>query len=129
MMKKSIRLLVILIIACLKVSAQGQTITGKITTSTGEALPGATILVKGTTNGTTSDADGMYKLVAQDGVLEVSFVGFATFEEPINGRTVINVSLTEDLKSLGEVVVVGYGTQQKKDITGAVSVVGSKEFD
>lgn len=105
--------------------AQNGTVKGKIITETGEALPGVTILLKGTTNGTTSDGEGNYSLNVPNGngTLVVSFIGYTTQEVAINNRTTLDVTLTPDAKSLEEVVVVGYGTQRKSDMTGAVGSV------
>src|SRR5690606_25669426 len=96
-------------------------VSGKVTDETGQGLPGVNILVKGTSAGTTSDANGQYSLSAPgDGVLVFSFIGYQTQEESIGGRTVIDVSLMPSIESLSEVVVVGYGVQKKSDVTGAL---------
>lgn len=113
------------------VQFQAQTITGKVTDGeTNEALPGVSVLVKGTTTGTVTDIDGIYKLSAPDNAetLMFSSVGYITKEEPINGRSEINVAMAPDVKSLQEVVVVGYGTVKKSDLTGSVSSVSSEEI-
>ena len=104
------------------------TISGKVSSPSGEALPGVTVLLKGTTIGAATGPDGIYSLQAPaaTGTLVFSFIGFITKEVPINGRSLVNVTLTEDTKALEEVVVVGYGTQKKGDVTGAV---GSVKFD
>lgn len=101
------------------------TVKGKVTSDKGEPLPGVSVNVKGTKIGTTTDANGSYAIVATgtDAILVFSYIGFTAKEMPVNGRTTINVQLVEELTSLGEVVVVGYGTQRKKDLTSAVSVV------
>ncbi|QNK62162.1 TonB-dependent receptor [Pedobacter sp. PAMC26386] len=101
------------------------TVKGKVTSDKGEPLPGVSVNVKGTRIGTTTDANGSYTINAQgaDVVLVFSYIGFTAKELPLNGRTTLNVQLVEELTSLGEVVVVGYGTQRKKDLTSAVSVV------
>ena len=97
------------------------TISGTITDENGEALPGATIQEKGTSNGTITNVEGDYTInVPESSVLTFSFVGFETKEIPINGQSVINVQLNEDVSSLEEVVVVGFGTQRKRDLTGSV---------
>lgn len=103
--------------------AQEKTVSGVIRSGEdSEPLPGVTVLVKGTTNGTITDIDGNYKItVPEEGVLVVSFVGFKTQEVPINGRSSIDVDLDIDISTLEEVVVVGYGTQRKSDLTGAIS--------
>ncbi len=107
-----------------------QTVTGKVSDES-SPLPGATIMVKGTTNGTTTDFDGNYSLdnVGEDAVLVVSFVGYATQEIPVAGKSVINVVLAEDAQALAEVVVVGYGSTTKKEITSSVTKLDEKEFN
>jgi len=101
------------------------TITGKITDENAQALPGVTVLLKGTTVGTTSDVDGRYSLNVPDGngTLVASYIGYTTLEIPVNNRTVINFSLAPDVKALEEVIVVGYGTQKKSDLTGSVGTI------
>lgn len=103
--------------------AQERTVSGTITSGEdGEPLPGVTVLVKGTTAGTITDVDGNYKLgVPDDATLSISFVGFKTSEVAVSGRSQVDVSLELDVSQLEEVVVVGYGTQRKSDLTGAIS--------
>lgn len=102
--------------------AQDVTINGIINDESGLPVPGATILVKGTNKATASDFDGKFQITApSNGTLTVSFVGFETANEMINGRTKLNVSLKAVSQSLNEVVVIGYGTQKKALITGASS--------
>ncbi|CAM9896814.1 unnamed protein product, partial [Chrysoparadoxa australica] len=104
--------------------AEQQTISGKVTDLEGEGLPGATILEKGTTNGTITDVDGNFSLqVGDEAVLQVSFVGYQAQEIPVNGRSSINIELADDISSLEEVVVVAYGTQKKETVTGAINSV------
>lgn len=104
-------------------------ITGQITDENGEGLPGASIIVKGTTNGTTSDLDGNYQLNTEtDAVLVISFVGYKTQEVTVGNRSVLDVAMQLDAEQLEEIVVVGYGTQQKKDLTGAMSSVKGEEI-
>lgn len=105
-------------------------ITGKVSSHAGEPLPGVNILQKGTTNGTTTDADGKYSIVVPDGdaVLVFSFIGYTTQEVSVNGRSVIDIALAEDVRSLDEIVVIGYGTQKKSDLTGAVTRVEAEKF-
>ncbi len=106
------------------------TVTGTITeTKTGMPIPAANILEKGTSNGVMSDFDGNFSIeVPEDAVLQVSYVGYATKEVNVNGRNEIDIVLEEDAAALEEVVVVGYGTQRKQDLTGAVSVVKVDEM-
>src|SRR5690554_3572456 len=104
------------------------TVSGTISSQeNGELLPGVNILVKGTTTGTVSDMDGAYSLTVQDenATLVFSFIGFSNQEVPINGRSQINITLVPDYAALSEVVVIGYGTQRRSDLTGAVGSVGS----
>jgi TonB-linked SusC/RagA family outer membrane protein len=104
------------------------TITGNVTDDTGAPLPGANVLVKGTTNGTQTDFDGNYTITANDSdVLVFSYIGFATREIAVNGQTTINVAMAEDASQLSEVVVTGYSTQTRGDITGSVASVDISE--
>jgi TonB-linked SusC/RagA family outer membrane protein len=108
------------------------TITGKVTSQeSGDPLPGVNIAIKGTATGTVSDVDGNYRIEAPDGdvTLVFSFIGFVTQEVPVQGRSVIDISLVTDVKSLQEVVVIGYGTQQETDLTGSVSQVKTEELE
>ncbi|PIQ22017.1 MAG: SusC/RagA family TonB-linked outer membrane protein [Cytophagales bacterium CG18_big_fil_WC_8_21_14_2_50_42_9] len=110
--------------------AMALTITGTVTSSKGETLPGVTVLVKGTSSGTTTDPNGNYTINVPDGqengTLVFSFIGYTTQEVPINNRTTVNVTLGDDVKALEEVVVIGYQTVRKSDVTGAVSVVSAE---
>ena len=111
--------------------AQGRTVTGKVTDPTGFGLPGVSLQLKGTTRGTTTDANGTYTLadVPADAVLAVSFIGYVTQDVTVGTRSSVNVQLAEDSKALQEVVVVGYGTQKAKDVTGSVTSIGPKDFN
>jgi hypothetical protein len=97
------------------VFAQTIRVSGAVTDEAGESLPGVSIMVKSTNNGTTSDTNGKYSLEVADGnaILVFSFVGFTTQTVEVANRTSINVSLVPDIAALGEVVVVSYGTQKK----------------
>ncbi|GAB3573735.1 TonB-dependent receptor [Spirosoma luteolum] len=98
-------------------------ITGRVVSETGEGLPGVNIQIKGTTRGTTTDVDGNYRLTAPQGngtVLVFSFIGYQTQEVTVGARNAINITLANDDKTLNEVVVVGYGVQRKRDVTGSV---------
>ena len=109
---------------------QGIAVSGRVLDEIGEPLPGATIIEKGTANGTITDEEGKYKLMVSDenATIVFSFVGYKSHEVPLNGRSVIDVSLETDLTTLGEVVVVGYGTVKKSDLTGSVSSVKSEDL-
>lgn len=99
-------------------------VSGKVTDATGQSIPGVTVIVKGTTSGTVTDLDGNYTISANKGdVLVFSFVGFVTQEVVIDSQTTIDIQLNDDTQSLQEVVVVGYGEQQKVNLTGAISTV------
>lgn len=105
-------------------------VTGTVTDENGQGLPGVSVLIKGTQRGTTTDAVGKYKLALSDNneVLVFSFVGYLSQEIRIGSQTTLDVSLKLDTKALEEVVVVGYGVQRKKDLTGAVSTISSEMF-
>jgi TonB-dependent starch-binding outer membrane protein SusC len=105
-------------------------VSGRVLDDAGQPLPGVNIVEKNTTNGTTTDADGTYKINVADGnaVLVFSFIGYASQEVGINNRTVLDISLVSDFQALSEVVVVGYGSQLKKEITGAVQTVSTSEL-
>ncbi|WP_394974748.1 SusC/RagA family TonB-linked outer membrane protein [uncultured Croceitalea sp.] len=111
-------------------TAQAQTVSGTVSDATGP-LPGASVVVKGTTNGTQTDFDGNYTLndVASDAILVFSYIGFSSQEIPVNGQATINVTLTENASELDEVVVVGYGTQSRRNSVGAVESVKAEEFN
>ena len=104
-------------------------VSGTISDSQGP-LPGASVVIKGSTTGTQTDFDGNYVLdaVPSDATLEISYIGYATQSVPVDGQATINITLQEDAQALEEVVVVGYGTQQKEDITGSISVVDNEEL-
>jgi len=106
-----------------------QTITGTVTDDTGEPIPGATILELNTSNGVVTDIDGNFSISVSgsDAVLRISFLGFETQEISVGARSVIDITLAQDLQELEEVVVVGYGTVRKSDLTGAVSSVELSE--
>ncbi|MGV3589133.1 MAG: SusC/RagA family TonB-linked outer membrane protein [Adhaeribacter sp.] len=110
--------------------AQNGNIKGKVTDEQGAGLPGVTVLLKGTTNGTATDGTGTYSLNVPGGTgtLVVSFIGYQTKEVAINNQSTINITLSPDAKALEEVVVVGYGSQLKKEVTGAVQTVSAKEI-
>lgn len=105
-------------------------VTGTVTdANTKEPLPGVNIVVSGTTNGTVSDVDGKYTITVPSGdaVLVFSYVGYITEQQALNGRTTVDITLVPDIKSLEEVVVVGYGVQRKTDVAGSISVASSED--
>lgn len=105
-------------------------VRGKVTSQEdGEPIPGVNVLVKGTTRGAVTDIEGNYSLNApEEGILVFSFIGFTTREEPINSRSVIDIVMVSDTEALEEVVVIGYGTQKKSDLTGAVSSIAAGDI-
>ena len=105
-----------------------QNISGKVVEESGEPLPGVSVVLQGTTTGTVTDSDGKYVLqVPEDGILQFSFVGMKPVSEKINGRSTIDITMTEDAIGLEEVVAVGYGTQKKVNLTGSVETISFKE--
>ncbi|CDF79775.1 TonB-dependent receptor [Formosa agariphila KMM 3901] len=105
-------------------------ITGKVLDDTGMGNPGATILIKGTSQGTTTDFDGNYSIEASpEDVLIFSFIGFKTQEIQVGNQTTIDIRMAVDAESLNEVIVVGYGTVKKSDVVGSVSQVTAKSFE
>ena len=106
------------------------TVSGKVTDSTGGPLPGVTVVIKGTNNGKITDTDGNYSLsgVSDNAILIFSFVGMKTVEEPVSGRSTINIQMEEENIGLEEVVAVGYGIQKKENLTGAVASVSSEKL-
>lgn len=105
-------------------------VLGKIADESGQPMPGVNVIEKGTQNGTTTDKDGAYQISVQNenATLVFSFIGYATQEISVGGRSEINIGLVQDMTSLQEVVVVGYGTQRKSDLTGAVSSVKAEDI-
>ncbi|MFT2010437.1 TonB-dependent receptor [Pontibacter sp. 13R65] len=106
------------------------TVTGRVVDNAGEGLPGVSVLIKGTTTGTTTDMEGRFSLTAPDGnaTLVFSFIGFVSQEVALNNRATLNITLAADSKVLDEVVVVGYGTQKRSDVTGAIVNVSEEEI-
>lgn len=117
---------VVLILSCVAMT-NAQTVSGTVTAD-GQPLPGATVIVKGTTKGTTTDFDGNFTIEADaQSILSISYVGYATQEILVGNQTQINVSLVADNK-LDEVVIIGYGAQRKSDLTGSVSSVSAEDI-
>ena len=115
--------------ALVEIIDESISVSGTVMDEDGSPLPGATVLEKGTTNGTTTDIDGSFKLdCSEEAILTISFVGYQTLELPVNKRSVIDVQLELDLEQLEEVVVVGYGSQRKSDLTGAIGVVDGEDI-
>ena len=121
----------IAIFMAIPVFAQTVDVTGTVYDTEGEPLIGVTVMVEGTTNGAATDIDGNYslKLVPANGKLVFSYIGYNTVEEKVNGRTKIDVTMSENSKALDELVVVGYGQIKKSDLTGSVSTIDSQQIN
>lgn len=123
--------LVMFLTLALPLSASAQTITvrGTVTDPTGEPIIGATVMAEGTASGTSTDLDGNYTIKADAmGTLRISYIGYQTETIAIEGRNVINVTMKESASQLDELIVVGYGTMKKSDLTGAVGSIGGKDI-
>jgi TonB-linked SusC/RagA family outer membrane protein len=128
-MKKLCLLIFFTLSAMLVIAQQDIKITGRVTDLNDNGIPGATVVVKGTTQGTITDLSGEYMITAPaDAVLVFSFVGYKTEEIDVNGQATVNVTLKETAFDMDEVVVVGYGTTAVKDVTGTISVVRSDDL-
>ncbi len=128
-------LLCLIMLSALMGFAQRGSISGRATDEDKQALPGVTIMLEGTSQGTTTDGNGNFKITGiAPGTYTVraQFVGYVTQQTSINvstGNVAVNFSLKTETTALGEVVVIGYGTQRKKDLTGSVATVTAKEFN
>lgn len=113
------------------ISIQEVIVKGRVLDDGGVPLPGVNILEKGTINGTVTDVNGNFQMAVSSGdaVLVFSFVGYLQEETQVNGQTQIDMVLYPDIKALGEVVVVGYGTQKRSDVTGSIASVNSENFN
>ena len=111
--------------------AQQKTISGKVTdAANSEPLPGVTIVVKGTTNGTVTNFDGEYSITAESGqTLAFSFIGYSAQEIVVGATTTLNVQMAQSMENLDEVVVIGYGQVRKEDATGSVQAISSDDFN
>ena len=110
--------------------AQSRSVTGKVTDASGEGLIGVNVLIKGTLTGVATDIEGKYSIDATDtDVLVFSYVGFSTQEITVGAQSIIDILLEEDYGELDEVVVIGYGTTKKSDLTGSVTAIDTKDFN
>lgn len=107
-----------------------QSVTGTVVNLQGEPIPGVTVIMKGTTQGTISDVNGNYSLVnvSNSATLVFSFVGMETEEVPVAGKNRINITMKEKMVGIEEIVAIGYGTTTKKEVTGSVSSISSDDF-
>ena len=130
LLRKLILVVVISIITAFNLNAQ-KAITGSVQDSDGNPLPGATIIEDGTNNGTVTDFDGNFSITTEnnDSKLTISFIGYKTESFEITDLNILDAVLQIDSASLEEVLVVGYGTQKKSDLTGSVASVSSDEFE
>ena len=128
--KRLMLVLLFIAVTSIEVFAQGRNITGIVSDESGKTIPGVTVIVKGTTNGTTSDIDGKYSINVSTNspVLVFSYVGMENKEVVVGNQTQINISLSESLIGLDEVVAIGYATQRKGDVTSAITSVKSEDF-
>jgi len=128
---KWLLLLLFIMLIQIHANAQSVNIAGNVTDETGQALPGVNVKVKGTTIGTATDANGKYTLRLDNSrfTLIFSYLGYVTQEIPVNGQTFIDVKMVADPKSLKEVVVIGYGTQKRENVTDAITTVKASEFN
>ena len=129
--KKPLRSLMLSLIMLLPLSllAQEIKVQGVVKDQTGEAVIGATVMQKGTSNGTVTDFDGNFSLsVPAEATLTISYIGFATQDVAVGGKTEFQIVLKDDSQILSEVVVVGYGTMRKSDLTGAIGSLGAKDM-
>ena len=109
--------------------AQNINVQGVVKDEAGEAIIGASVMQKGKSNGSVTDLDGHFSLsVPSNATLVISYIGYSTQEIAVGGKTSLNIILKEDNKALNEVVVIGYGTMDKKELTSAISHVGEKDF-
>jgi TonB-linked SusC/RagA family outer membrane protein len=127
-MKRHLLLPILMLLMSATVGFAQQTLSGTVTDPSGEALIGASILIKGTSTGTVTDLDGSFSInVSSDDVLVVSYTGYETKEVPVNNQTSIAITLAESSETLSEVVVTGYSSERKADIVGSVGVVNTED--
>lgn len=126
---KSLGLLFLFCLIPLWAFSQNIAVNGIVKDTSGDGVIGASVLEKGTTNGTITDFDGNFTLqVGKNATLVISYIGYKTQEVPVNGKTSIKVTLKEDTEALEEVVVIGYGTARKSDVTGSIASVGGDKL-
>ncbi|MDV7188469.1 TonB-dependent receptor [Lutibacter sp. TH_r2] len=131
-LKASFKYVVFFMLISFSSFAQKSVVKGKVTSQMGDPIPGVSVVLKGTEKGVVTDFDGMYQINIQkssNSILVFSYIGMKTIEKNVSGKSEINVSLIENVTAMDEVVIVGYGSQQKKDITGSVSIVKADDFE
>ncbi|WP_298713615.1 carboxypeptidase-like regulatory domain-containing protein, partial [Chitinophaga sp.] len=129
-MKKILTFLILLCFSIPAAMAQSKTITGKVVDAAGELLIGAGITEKGTSNRTVTDPKGEFKLTLTGNapVLQITYVGYVTQEVTVGNKAIVHITLESDATKLGDYVVVGYGTQKKASVVGAISQVKAEEL-
>ncbi len=127
---RKLLLLVLMFMSGMSYVLAQSAVTGTVTDENGEGIPGANIVIKGTSNGTITDMNGDFALNASSSdVLVVTYVGYSTIEIAVGSQSEINISLAEDIAALDEIVVTGYGTQERKEITSAVTSLNEEDFN
>jgi len=127
---RKLLLFVLVFISGMSLAIAQNAVTGTVTDQNGLGIPGANVIVKGTSRGTITDIDGGFSIeVSSSDVLIVTYVGYSTVEVPVGSQTSLNISLREDIAALDEIVVTGYGTQQRKEITSAVTSLNEEDFN
>src|SRR4028119_476332 len=130
LLKAAICALILLIVPITHLLAQNRTVTGTVNDQTGKGVPGVTVTVKGTNTATQTNAEGQYTISApENATLVFSAVGFTGMEMALAGRTSFDASLQASDAGLSEVVVIGYGTARRRDLTGSVTTVNEKNFN
>ena len=123
-------MLSLLVLTCVQTYAQDKTISGVITGDDGSPIPGASVIVKGTTRGTVTDVDGKYSLlVPEDATVVISFIGMQSQEVAVSGQSTVSVTLTAESREIDEVMVVAYGVQKKSAYTGAASEIKADKIE
>jgi|WetSurSiteA1Bulk_404760.scaffolds.fasta_scaffold05009_2 TonB-dependent starch-binding outer membrane protein SusC len=131
LLNRCLTFLVLIMLPVAALAQNGRTIKGKVTDSNGNPMPGTNVVIQGTQIGVVTDANGNYQINVENpdnAILEFSFVGFVTEEYPAGNESIIDVTLDEDVTTLDELVVIGYGTVKKRDLTGSVSSIKSSEI-
>ena len=129
-MMKKLTFLIVFLFSLTQIFAQDRTITGSVVDETGASMPGATVSLKGTQKGTVTDINGKYSITVPESgsILVISYVGYAPEENTVGESNTIDVNLSADVKSLDQIVVVGYGVQKKSLVTGSISKIDAKEL-
>ena len=125
---KQVSILLLLFSWSVAAYAQDRVVSGTVTDESGSAMPGVNIVIKGTSNGTATDADGKFNITAKsDDVILFSFIGYQNNEQAVGARSVVNVQMSSDVKTLTELVVTGYSVDNRRELTGAVSTIKPKD--